>query len=125
MRARVGDRDPVGNALAALLATLPDSALLPVAWLRARLEAPAAGATEPIGDLSCAAVAKALGRQAGTVRGWCARGEIPGAYRLNGREWRVPQASLRTYLERQGARRGPAETDGPTDLGSWRRSARS
>ena len=104
----------------AILAELPDEALLPVGWLRARLEAPAP--TEPVGGLSCADVAKMLDRTPGTVRGWCARGELKGSYRMHGnREWRVPRAALRAYLDAQAGRGRSYEDVGSVDLGSWRR----
>ena len=56
-------------------------------------------------DLTVGEVGEALGRSASTVRGWCARGELPGSYRLNGREWRVPKASIGRWA---GASRGSA-----------------
>ena len=111
--------------LADLLAQLPNEALVPVSWVRARLaeegKEPAQGA--PVGDLSCADVGKMLDRTPGCIRGWCARGEIQGAYRLNAREWRIPPLSLRQYLDRAAK---PKQVDpGPVDLGSWRRQGRS
>lgn len=113
--------------LATFLAGLPDEALIPVGWLRTRLRTPGqADPGEPVRDLSCADVATALDRKPGTVRAWCARGEIPGAYLLNHREWRIPRAALRAYLDRQGNQRttGNADAAGSVDLGSWRRYAR-
>lgn len=107
--------------LAALLAELPDEAMVPVRWLRARLaDGGARASDEPfVGDRSCAEVAKLLGRTPGCVRSWCARGELE-AYRLNGREWRIPQASLRVYLDRSAAKPVP-QSAGAVDLSSWRR----
>jgi excisionase family DNA binding protein len=108
--------------LATILDALPDDALVPVWWLRRQLEL-AAGtrADEIVVDFSCAEVAEQLGRTPGTIRGWCARGEIPGAYRLNTREWRIPRAGLRSYLDQQSERRRDRDPAGPVDLGSWRR----
>ena len=115
-------KDGEHDALGGLLEPLPDEALVPVGWLRSYLRAPAP--TEPIGDLSCAQAAEALGRKPGTVRGWCARGEIPGAYRLNGREWRVPRAGLRAYLDGAASREREPVDPGSVDLGSWRRKVK-
>jgi hypothetical protein len=56
-------------------------------------------------DLTCRQVADALGRDGSTIRAWAARGDFPGAYRLNGREWRIPPESLRAWQDAQ--RNGP------------------
>ena len=106
--------------LAKLLVHLPDDALVPVGWLRAQLRRPDVGQDDGVGDLSCADVAKMLGRTPGTIRGWCHRGEIAGAGRLNGREWRIPRASLRAYLAAHGSKKSEPNTEA-VDLGSWRK----
>lgn len=106
--------------LSALLAQLPDDALVPVGWIRARLESPLPD--EAVGDLSCADVGAILHRRPGTVRGWCYRKEISGAYLLNGKDWRIPRASLRAYLDAQS--NGSPKTGAPVDLGAWRKTAR-
>ena len=105
--------------LAKLLSDLPDDALVPVRWVRARLQRPAI-TDDGVGDLSCADVAKTLGRTPGCIRSWCARAEIQGAYRLNGREWRIPRTSLRQYLDAQAQQKRDVVA-GPVNLGSWRR----
>jgi len=104
--------------LAKLLAALPNDALVTVRWLRAQLEQPEV-ADDSVADLSCAAVAKLLDRTPGCIRGWCQRGEIVGVYRLNGREWRIPRASLRAYQAAHGAKRSEQNAE-PVNLGSWR-----
>src|SRR3990167_91071 len=53
------------------------------------------------GDLTAAQLAERLRRRPSTIRGWCERGELPGAYRLNGREWRIPPAALEAFLAGQ------------------------
>lgn len=105
------------------LRDLPDEALVPVRWVRERLDGDGeAGGDESIGDLSTADVADALDRAPGTIRAWCARGEIPGAYRLHGREWRIPRVSLRRYLDEQATgKRKTGRKGEPVDLGSWRK----
>lgn len=108
------------HQLAKLLEKLPDAAMLPVGWLRAQLQQPET-TDDGVGDLSCADVARELGRTPGCIRGWCARGEIADAYRLNKREWRIPRASLRGYLAKQAQRKDAAADVGTVNLGSWRK----
>jgi len=36
-----------------------------------------------------------------TVRGWVERGDFPGAYKLNGKEWRVPVSGVEAFQNRQ------------------------
>ena len=76
-----------------------------------------------VSDLTLADVADRVGRAQSTVRGWCTRGLLTGAYRLNGRDWRVPSAALDAFLEaqrthRQTPSKGPS--GGITDLSAWR-----
>src|SRR5713101_6101688 len=104
--------------LSRLLAQFPDDALVPVRWLRVQLRQTAAVQADGVADLSCADVAAELNRTPGTIRGWCQRGEIAGAYRLNKKEWRIPRASLREYLDAHGAKRGEQNAE-TVDLGSW------
>lgn len=71
-------------------------------------------------DLTVEDVAEETGRAPSTVRGWLIEGTLRG-YKLNGRDWRVPRAALRTYLEAQ-AGPSPASDDGEAvDIGAWRR----
>lgn len=74
-------------------------------------------------DLTVEEVAKETQRAPSTVRGWLINKALDG-YKLNGRDWRVPQAALRGYLERQQQR----EPETPThdagvgvDITDWRR----
>jgi hypothetical protein len=53
-------------------------------------------------------------RSASTIRNWCEHARFEGAYKLNGRDWRIPQAAVDAFLARQ---RG--ETPGG-QLGAWR-----
>lgn len=48
-------------------------------------------------------VAELFGRGASTVRTWLGAGEFPNAYRLHGREWRVPQSDVEELQRRQRA----------------------
>jgi excisionase family DNA binding protein len=116
-------------ALQALAEALPVGQAVPVPreWLLELLaRKPVEGDADqaPAVDLTCHQVADALGRDASTVRSWVARGDFPGAYRLNGREWRIPPESLRAWQE--GQRRRPSDPAVPIrggrrlPLSSWR-----
>ena len=84
--------------------------------------APSAGALPPA-DMTCAEVGQRLGRAASTIRSYCERGELSGAYRWRAREWRIPPAALLS-LEQAERQRGsgaagskPARSRGrPVDL---------
>lgn len=69
-------------------------------------------------DLTIAEVAAFFHRSASTVRGWCEHGCFEGAYKLNGRDWRVPRASVETFL---GKQRGDSSD---AKLGTWRGARR-
>ncbi len=95
--------------LALAVEGIPDggSVTLPVAWLRERLrlEGPVENV---VVDLTVEQAAKKLGRSPSTVRNWLAAGQIPGAYRFKGREWRTPPSALERFLDKQ--RTGPQAT---------------
>ena len=86
--------------LARAVEGIPDggSVTLPVAWLRERLEGPEENV---VVDLTVEQVAKMLEKSPSTVRNWLAGGEIPGAYRFKGREWRIPPSALERFLDKQ------------------------
>jgi hypothetical protein len=116
------------DLLIPLLAGLPDEAAvtLPVGWLRARLRSDGSGVVpDPLADLSCAEVGAALGRSPSTIRAWCTRGDMPGAYRLRQREWRIPRASLRRYLDQQATGAESHVAAEPVDLTAWRQHYRT
>ena len=73
-------------------------------------------------DLTLSEVTGRVGRAPSTVRSWCSRGLLTGAYRLNGRDWRVPPTALDAFLDAQGARQTAASKGSPgvTDLSAWR-----
>src|SRR5688500_2017822 len=52
-------------------------------------------------DLTCREAGQVLGRSDSTLRALCERGALAGAYRQNGREWRVPPAAIRAYQAAQ------------------------
>jgi hypothetical protein len=117
----------------ALLNELPDTALLPVSWIREQLETtdePEAEATGLVADLDVPAFAKLAKRTEPTVRGWLRAGRVPGAYKLNNVDWRIPPAAARAFFESQrtGEKQGESYhgrgKDEPVDLGSWRKRRR-
>lgn len=75
-------------------------------------------------DLTVAAAAGMLGRGASTIRWWCASGLLAGAYRLNGREWRIPRDALRALATASRIPRASAPARGGSlKLGAWRGEA--
>lgn len=115
------------SSLADAVEGLPEdgAVTLPVGWLREQLDAEPEDEDE-LADLTVDEIAEELDRAPSTVRGWLGRGEIPEAYRLQGREWRVPRSALRRYLDRQGAERGEklrrnVRGRSSADLGAWRK----
>ena len=104
-----------------LLSQLPSEAQVPAGWVLEQLDSAEQ-------ELTLEDVATKVGRAVSTVRGWCGSGQLEGAYRLNGREWRVPSAALRRFLEQQrtGAGEGHSavRSRGPVDLSSWRHQRR-
>jgi excisionase family DNA binding protein len=75
---------------------------LPADWLRSELEAeenspPDHPADTP--DLTIELLATELRRSGSTVRGWLGEGRFPNAYKLRGRDWRIPRADVRQFLK--------------------------
>ncbi len=66
-------------------------------------------------------VAREFGRARSTVRNWCRRGVLVGAFGLHGREWRIPTDAVTGLLvgAKQFGRRGsmPGASPGLVD---WR-----
>ncbi len=120
------------SRLADILLRLPPNALVPAGWV---LEHLAAKAEPPVPadapDLSVVAFARLIGRSEATVRAWCGRSAIPGAYKLPGDRrraaWRIPAASVVAFRERLKApplSAVAAATDpeprGGADITAWR-----
>jgi excisionase family DNA binding protein len=82
LRALVEAADPSG------------SVTLTVSWLRDQLDADQHPEPEASVDLTVDRVCELVGRKPETVRRWCRDGDLPGAYLLHGREWRVPQGAI-------------------------------
>lgn len=118
------------DALRALVDASPPDAVLsvPARWLSALLSdaMPPSRPAEALSlDLTVNDLAERMNRKPSTVRTWCERGELPGAYRNRGREWRIPpsavEAMQREQAKQQRAPRSrPTARRGVTDLGAWR-----
>ena len=108
---------PLAQQLHAALRPIPDGALVPVEWIRALIDEHAGDGA----DLTAEAVGEMLGRAPSTIRGWCRDGRLPGAFRLRGREWRIPPAALAALRDSDPGQNGCNVRSRPADLGSWRR----
>lgn len=119
---------PVSRLLAAL-AGLPDASLIPVGWVRSLVD------TEPpvpvdAPELAVAAFARLVGRSAATVRSWCERGLVPGAYKLPGDRrraaWRIPAASVVAFRQRNSSPELVVTAGAAApDITAWRRVGRA
>ncbi len=85
-----------GRELGEALVSLPDDAQVPVRWVRELLGHADDG---PV-DLTLEQIAEKTGKAVSTVRGWCASGELR-AYKLHGKQWRVPASALREFFDAQ------------------------
>jgi len=117
---------PPLESLRAALTAMPPGTLVPRDWLLKQLSegisgVPAAVTPAPPRrvDLTIRDLAKLFGKQPSTVRGWVERGDFPGAYKLHGKEWRVPESGVEAFQNRQ--RRAKSDTR----LSAWRRVRRS
>jgi hypothetical protein len=108
--------------LRALAEALPIGAAVtvPREWLLELLAGVSETSSVGTADPSIEEVAVRFGRAPSTVRGWCEAGKFPGAYKLHGREWRIPPAAIATF---EAALRGRATANHrhAQSLGDWRR----
>lgn len=72
-------------------------------------------------DLTAAELAARFHRSPSTIRDWCERGRFEGAYKLNRRDWRIPQTGVDGFLALQRRER----RESPVDLSAWRRDPKS
>ena len=95
---------------------------LPVAFLSRLIEAE--GDSPGMGRLlTLEGTAEIVSRSPSTIRTWLNTGQLTGAFKLQGRAWRIPEADLQRFIERQqDAGHGPptVREAGPVDLGAWR-----
>jgi hypothetical protein len=78
---------------------------LPRDWLLAQLSTSGDTATTPPAvDLTVEALVSLFGKRPSTVRSWLEEGRFPGAWKLRGRQWRVPHSAVVAFqeAERQG-----------------------
>ncbi len=96
-------------------------ALVPASEVLKRLPVGTDSPHESVGDLTLEQVATEVGRAVSTIRTWCNSKKLAGAYRLNRRDWRVPRASLRAFLDAQGREVDRDQVHGgDADWGDWR-----
>ena len=116
--------------LRTLAAGLPPGASVTLSgdWLREQLAATAGPSVPaPADDQSIVQLAVRFGRAPSTVRAWLEAGRFPGAYKLRGRDWRVPPAGVASFLESERAvRPGGAPrvrpARGTANIGDWRKA---
>jgi len=111
------------DTLRAALTAMPPGTLVPRDWVLKGLskgipgvptvETPAPPARV---DLTIRDLAQLFGKQPSTVRAWVERGDFPGAYKLHGKEWRVPVSGVDAF--QNGQRRRTAKSE--ARLSAWR-----
>jgi hypothetical protein len=108
------------ESLRTALAAMPPGALVPRDWLLEQLSDPPPATSgpsstpSPLVDLTIGELGRLFGKQPSTVRAWVERGDFPGAYKLHGKEWRVPVSAVNAFQDRQrGAKSKPR-------LSAWR-----
>ena len=95
---------------------MPSGTLVPRDWVLEQLSGISPTPSEspaPI-DLTISDLGRLFGKRPSTVRAWVERGDFPGAYKLHGKEWRVPVSAVETFQSRQ--RRGTSAAK----LSAWR-----
>ncbi len=112
--------------LRALVDASPVGALLTVPrdWLCDVLSSAGADAAPAIveaADLTVAEFGRLFTRTPSTVRLWCEQGKIPGAWKLSGKQWRIPRQSIEQFRQKQGAPPSAAVPPSTGDIGDWRR----
>lgn len=115
------------EALTRLVADLPADTLFPVRvdHLREILAGLEPAAESRLVDRTCAQAGQLLGRKPSTIRAWCELGQLPGAYKLRGREWRIPAAAIAglSPSRPQAALESPSPPS--LDLSGWRKDPAS
>ena len=113
---------PPSESLQRALAAMPPGTLVPRDWVLEQLSdgfpgVPAADTSAPPArvDLTIRDLAQLFGKQRSTVRAWVERGDFPGAYKLHGKEWRVPVSGVEAFQNWQ-RRRAKSEAR----LSAWR-----
>ncbi len=114
------------ESLREALTAMPPGTLVPRDWVLARLPEDTQGVPPAVTpalprrvDLTIRDLAQLFGKQPSTVRAWVERGDFAGAYKLHGKEWRVPESGVEAFQNRQ---RGATSDAG---LSAWRKVKRS
>jgi len=108
---------PIGD-LRERLRALPPGSLVPAAWVLEMLGDAAKGSSRapgPAMDLNVVDLAMLFKKRPSTVRAWIERGDFPGAYKLNGKEWRVPAGAVEAFQKAQ-----QRVADAGDGLSAWR-----
>ena len=112
------------DRMRAIVEPMPDDAsvTLSVEWLRGQL---AEEGEQGVGRLlTLEEAGEIVGRSPSTIRTWANGGQLNGAFKLQGRSWRIPEATVQRFIERQqsGEHELPmVARSGPVDLGDWRK----
>ena len=96
------------------------SVSLPVSWLKELL---AEGVEPGTRLLTLEEASEVVNRSPSTIRTWANTGQLDGAFKLQGRSWRIPASAIESLIERQqsGQHEPPTvQGDGPVNLSSWR-----
>ena len=106
--------------LRAALAAMPPGTLVPRDWLLEQLDHGALAPAPPrMVDLTIRDLSRAFGKSPSTVRAWVERGDFPGAYKLHGKQWRIPASAVDAFQDRQRVGARPRRRDGGR-LSAWR-----
>lgn len=110
------------EALRRALTAMPPGSLVPRDWLLEQLSSvsPATSESPALVDLTIGDLAGLFGKRPSTVRAWVERGDFPGAYKLHGKEWRIPVSAVEAFQHRQRQRAAPG-----SGLSAWRSVAQS
>lgn len=111
-----------------VLATYAPGTLVPLDWIRHQLDQiDSEPSGDPLVDLTVKQTAELLGRSPSTIREYLRAGLFPGAYKMRGREWRVPRDGIREFQRAEAAPKSPPpktrsrQGRQEVDLGAWRK----
>jgi hypothetical protein len=119
-------RADLAAGLRAVAEALPAGTPVPVPReILLELLASRAGSVQPSAmppaDLTVADLCARFSRKPSAVRAWLERGDFEGAYKLKGRDWRVPAAAADRFQADQVGGAGAKTQDVEIgDLGAWR-----
>jgi hypothetical protein len=110
------------SALRVLAEALPEGSVVPVpreallVLLNGQLAGNPAGQGRagPAVDATVRVVAGEFSRSPSTIREWCEAGLFPGAYKMRGREWRIPAAAIEAFQEHERSASSPRGPRIPT-----------